>query len=53
MGTRSILRRVVPRLDDAGERPYECLGCGRAFAQRRQVCPECNGYSIERREFEV
>lgn len=30
---------------------YECSGCGAGFERRRQVCPECDGYSIRRREW--
>ncbi|EMA50766.1 MULTISPECIES: hypothetical protein [Halococcus] len=44
------LRRRVgePDRDDA---EYECTGCGAGFDRRRQVCPECGGYSIRRREW--
>ena len=36
--------------DDTSE--YVCRGCGAGFDGRRQVCPECGGYSIRRREWE-
>jgi lipopolysaccharide biosynthesis regulator YciM len=50
MGTIDNLRRLVAETD-AVERPYECLGCGQQYAHRRQVCPRCNGFSIERLEW--
>jgi rRNA maturation endonuclease Nob1 len=30
---------------------YVCENCNAGFEQRRQVCPECGGYSIRRREW--
>jgi ribosomal protein L32 len=30
---------------------YECLNCGAGYRRRRQVCPACGGYRIERREW--
>jgi rubrerythrin len=45
-----LRRRVVGEDRDATE--YECADCGAGFEGRRQVCPECGGYSITRREWE-
>ena len=45
-----LRRRVVGEDRDATE--YECTDCGAGFEGRRQVCPECGGYSITRREWE-
>jgi DNA-directed RNA polymerase subunit RPC12/RpoP len=49
MGYLDRLRRHVASEDDA---EYECADCGAGFEGRRQVCPECGGYSIMRREWE-
>ncbi|WP_424017141.1 hypothetical protein ACOZ4N_14835 [Halorientalis pallida] len=27
---------------------YECQRCGSQYEARRQVCPDCGGFSIER-----
>lgn len=41
----------LKRLLTAQEGSYECLTCGATFEQRRQVCPECDGYDIRRVEW--
>mgnify|MGYP006292240697 CR=1 FL=1 len=33
---------------DTGRTDYECQRCETGFEMRRQVCPECGGYRIER-----
>ncbi|WP_435077414.1 hypothetical protein [Halococcus sp. AFM35] len=43
------LNRYIGR--DEGETEYVCRNCGVGFDERRQVCPECGGYSIRRREW--
>jgi rRNA maturation endonuclease Nob1 len=43
------LSRYIGRED--GEADYACRNCGTGFDERRQVCPECGGYSIRRREW--
>jgi rubrerythrin len=50
---RRMFRQIVRGLfgDDSGHGEYQCQRCGRAFEHRRQVCPACDGYRIERREW--
>ncbi len=31
--------------------PYECQGCESRFGTQHQVCPVCEGYTIERTEW--
>lgn len=45
-----VISALIGRLSD--ERPeYECRDCGSGFPRRRQVCPDCGGYRIERTEW--
>ncbi|MCU4802263.1 hypothetical protein OB920_17955 [Halobacteria archaeon HArc-gm2] len=48
-----MFRQIVRGLfgDDGGHGEYQCQRCGRAFEHRRQVCPTCDSYRIERREW--
>ena len=46
------VRRLAPfgvESDDRDARPYVCRGCGSEFTLWRHVCPECEGFSVERR----
>lgn len=36
---------------EATEQPYFCRRCKRAFEVRYHVCPDCDGYDIQRREW--
>lgn len=45
-----LKRRFTDQRDDRPE--YECRGCGAGFDGRRQVCSECGGYSVRRREWD-
>ena len=37
--------------EDRERGEYQCQNCGTAYRRRRQVCPDCDGYRIERREW--
>ena len=50
MGYLDRLKRRVA--GDERDAEYVCADCGAGFEGRRQVCPECGGYSITRREWE-
>lgn len=52
MGYLDRLRRRVGDAD-SDDAEYECTDCGAGFDRRRQVCPECGGYSIRRREWRL
>lgn len=49
-GGRMVFERLkqLTHTTDAGRTDYECKGCEARFEMRRQVCPECGGYRIER-----
>jgi rRNA maturation endonuclease Nob1 len=44
------LNRYIGR-EDGEESEYVCRGCGAGFDERRQVCPDCGSYSVQRREW--
>lgn len=44
----NVVERLRRRL---GRRPYVCLGCRAALAERHHVCPDCGGYDVRRREW--
>jgi rRNA maturation endonuclease Nob1 len=48
---RALGQRIVGS-DPDGSLDYECEGCGVRFARRQQVCPDCGGYRVVRREWE-
>ncbi len=50
MSVVSSLLAVVAGEDEA-TRTYECRQCGGQFAVQRHCCPECDSYSVERREW--
>ncbi|MFB6160916.1 MAG: hypothetical protein ABEJ61_07030 [Haloferacaceae archaeon] len=47
------LRKLLPwagrATADATGGTYTCRGCGRSFDLQHHVCPECGGFSVERR----
>jgi rubrerythrin len=43
------LKRLAGRSGTGSE--YVCKTCGTGFEVRRQVCPECEGYHIDRRDW--
>ena len=50
----SYLERFRGRIraaNDEDATEYVCRGCGAGFDERWQVCPECGGYSVRRREW--
>jgi rRNA maturation endonuclease Nob1 len=51
MSTLTRLRMVFTSGGQEESHPYMCLGCGVHFKVQRQVCPECDGYSIERTDW--
>jgi uncharacterized OB-fold protein len=48
MGTLSRIRAVFSDADTGDVHLYECKSCGAHFALRRQVCPKCGGYTLDR-----
>ncbi|EMA38799.1 FmdB family zinc ribbon protein [Halococcus hamelinensis] len=51
----SYLERFRGRIgaaNDTDETEYACRDCGTGFDERWQVCPECGGYSVRRREWD-
>ncbi|WP_170178696.1 FmdB family zinc ribbon protein [Halapricum salinum] len=50
MGIIQGIRRHLRGSDDA-EGEYECRNCGARYERRRQVCPACESYRIERSEW--
>ena len=50
MSVVSSLLAVVARADEP-TRAYECRQCGGQFAVQHYRCPECDSYSVERREW--
>ena len=52
MSVVSSLLAVVAR-EDEPTRAYECRQCGARFAVQHHCCPECDSYSVERREWTV
>lgn len=45
MSIQDIIRRDGGA---TGSQPYECLTCGERYEVEYYVCPECNGFSVER-----
>jgi len=45
MTAHDALASLVREFDD---RPYECRTCGARFELEHFVCPECEGFSVER-----
>ena len=48
-----MLQQIVRGLfgAEAEQGDYQCQNCGALYGQRRQVCPDCDGFRIERREW--
>ena len=46
------LRGRIRAANDADETEYVCRNCEAGFDERWQVCPECGGYSVRRREWD-
>jgi len=46
---QGIRRRLIGSKDTAGD--YECQRCGERYERRRQICPICESYRIERSEW--
>ncbi len=51
-----MFRQIVsdlfePGRDGDGGSDYRCRRCGSGFGRRRQVCPDCGGYRVERSEW--
>ncbi|WP_199694022.1 hypothetical protein [Halococcus sp. IIIV-5B] len=46
------LRGRIGAANDADETEYVCRNCETGFDERWQVCPECGGYSVRRREWD-
>jgi len=51
MGILSKVRTRLSGHDTNPEPTYTCQGCGATFESRRQVCPQCGGYTIERSDW--
>lgn len=45
MSTPDALTKWIRKGTD---RPYECRTCGATFELEHYVCPECDGFSVER-----
>ncbi|SFQ18468.1 hypothetical protein, partial [Halolamina pelagica] len=53
-GEEEVTMALVNRLqgllaDEDPTEPYLCPGCGSRFELQYHVCPDCGGYSIQRR----
>jgi lipopolysaccharide biosynthesis regulator YciM len=50
-----VLRRLdrLLRGREPAEPIYECRSCGAAYEVRYFVCPECRGFSVDRREWRI
>jgi len=49
----SVFERLkgITESDDSGGIEYECHSCGTRFEVQRQVCPECEGFHIDRTDW--
>ena len=50
MGIIEGIRRRIAGADDT-EGDYECRDCGARYEVRRQVCPACECFRIERTDW--
>ncbi|WP_169302411.1 hypothetical protein [Halorientalis salina] len=48
-----VLDRIkqLTKTTENGGIDYECQECEAGYEMRRQVCPECGGYRIERADW--